>query len=128
MPVAHGLKNQTEHDWRLDYLFRNRKLDASRAPDLNTMPRVFPGRVKLAQKVKYACESMVGSQHEPCFILFLRQCMNSFGNLHCSRQLVRHQCIAQLTKQLHKQEPGTIHQMTQGLGALVTNSGLGCSK
>ena len=31
------------------------------APDLNTMPRVFPGRVKLAQKVKYGCENLAGS-------------------------------------------------------------------
>src|SRR6516164_778952 len=120
MPVAPGLINQTVDDWRLD-LFDNRRLDASRTPDLNTMPRVFPGRVKLAQKGKYGCEDLLGSSHESGVILFLRQRRNSFGNLPCTRQLVLYQCIATLTKQLHKQELGTIHHLTQGLRALVTN-------
>jgi hypothetical protein len=33
-----------------------------------------------------------------------------------------------MTTQCHKQEPGLIERMTQGLSALVTHSGLGCCK
>ena len=86
MPVGQGLIAQTVDDRRIE-VFRMR-LDASRAPDLNTMPRVFSRGLKIAQKVEYDCQSLVGTYHERWVILFLRQRINSFGNLHRCCELV----------------------------------------
>ena len=60
--------------------------------------------------------------------LFQRQRTNSFGNLHCSRQLSVSKCIAPLTYGCRVQEERTTKRMTPGLSALVACVRLWCSQ
>src|ERR1700675_3980418 len=114
---------QTTDDWCID-VFRMR-LAVSRAPDLNTMHRVLSSGLEITQKIERGCQRGVGSNHYLWVVLFLRQRVNTFSNLHCCTQLVRHEGKAPLTLQCDIQEHWTIERMTQGLSALVTNSCLG---
>jgi hypothetical protein len=75
-----------------------------------------------------AGQSAIGSEHEHSVILFLRQGVNSFGDLHRGRHLVREQPIAPLTYEGHTKEERTTELVRQGLGPLVTDSGLGRSE
>src|SRR5271170_7548271 len=114
---------QTADDRRIDF-FRMRR-DASRTPDHNTTHRVLSRGLEITQKEERACQSGVGSNRYRWVVLFLGQRVKSFRNLHCSRQLVSHQCMAPPTFEYHVEEVRMIKRVTQGLGTLVTNSGLG---
>src|SRR5262252_9921685 len=98
------------------------RLAAARMPDINSTHRESSSGLEIARKVERRCQSVACPNHLRRVILLLRERVSSFGNLHCSRQLVSHLCMAPLPYECDVQEPRTIERMTQGLGALVTNS------
>src|SRR6516164_2449873 len=114
MPFGQGHLFQTADDWHID-VFRKR-LDVSRAPDPNTMHRVLSRGLEIARKVERACQGVVGPNLYHRVILPLRQRVNSFGDLHCSRHLVSEKCIAPLTYECQVKEERTTKRVTQGLG------------
>src|SRR6516162_5317840 len=97
-------------------------------PDINSTHRESSSGLKITGPVERRCQSVACPNHLRRVILLLRQRVSSFGNLHRSRQLVSHQSMAPLPDECDVQEPRTSERMTQGLGALVTNSCPRCSQ
>src|SRR5262245_40204928 len=104
------------------------RLVAARMPDINSTHRESSSGLEIAQKVVRRCQSVARPNHLRRVILLLRERVSSFGNLHRSRQLVSHLCMAPLPYECDVQEPRTIKGMTQRLRTVVTNSDLGCSQ
>src|ERR1700686_725682 len=126
MPLRLGFIAQTSNGGWVD-LFDWRPY-ASRAPELKSTHCVLSRGLEISQEVGRACQSAIGTYQERGVFLLLRQRVNALGNLHRGRQLVSHGGIVPLTDQRRIQEQWTIARMTQGLRALVTNSGLRCSQ
>src|SRR5262249_26372553 len=123
MPFGEGPIAQTDDDWRLGAF--HIRLNVSGAPDLNSADRMLLCGLKVARMVERDCQSAIEFDHYRSVILLLLQRVNSFGNPHCRRELVRVEGIAPLTYECHAKEERTVKQTAQGLGALVANSGLG---
>jgi hypothetical protein len=113
--------HQTADDWRK--VLVHVSLNVSRAPDFYTTHRVLSRGLVITQKDERVCQSAVASNYQRCIVLFLRERVTSFGNLHRCRQLVRELYIAKPSTQCQRQKPGLIQRMTQGLSALVTKFG-----
>src|ERR1700722_11336835 len=102
MPIGERPIVQTSDGGRDDLL--HMRLYAFRTPDLKTTRRVFSCGLEFARIVERARKSSASSYHERGIFLFLRQRVNSFGNLHRGGELLVDEGIAPLTYQCQIQK------------------------
>src|SRR5258708_34591129 len=97
---------QTADDRRIE-VFR-RKYYGSRAPDLNTVPRVSSRRLEIAQPVERGCQSGAGSNLYRRVFLFCGQREPPFPILISTGTFSRNEPIPQLPLKCQTVDPGWV--------------------